>query len=286
MVRLGLVEHRQDHRIDADRLARTGGAGDQQVRRLGQVGNDRLAADVLAEADGQRAGHVVVGRAGNDFGQLDHLPPGIGQLERHARLAGHRFDDANGNHSQGAGQIARQIDDLGALDANCRLDFVAGDDRAGHRGQHLDLDAEVGQLALDQARGVFQRLGADRFGCRRRRVEQVQRRQLATDERLGKERDLLLAADALLGLLRNRHLGRLCLDDDRIVQLTAALLDLDLFLALVGDFTADAPITPGIQQTIGGADDGLEDRAQPLECPQPGHPRKDAPAGRHRRQQQ
>jgi hypothetical protein len=34
----------------ADRLARAGGAGDQQVRHLGEVDDDRLAADGLAEA--------------------------------------------------------------------------------------------------------------------------------------------------------------------------------------------------------------------------------------------
>ena len=49
-----LVEERQDHGVDRDRLARAGGAGDEQVRHAGEVGDHRLAADVLAEAQRQR----------------------------------------------------------------------------------------------------------------------------------------------------------------------------------------------------------------------------------------
>ena len=256
------------------------------MRRLGQVGDHRLAADVLAEADGQRAGHVVVRLAGNDFRELDHLPPGIGQFERHARLAGHGFDDADRDHGQRPRQVARQIDDLGTLDADRRLDFVTGNDRPRHRRQNLDLHTEVGELALDQARRVFQRFGADRLGRRRCRVEQMQRRQLPADDDLGEQRHLLLALDALLGLLRNRHLGRRRLDDDRIVQFDATFLDFDLLLALQSDFAPDTAVAPGIHQSVEKAGDRFEHAAQALERPQPRHPREDAPAGRHRRQQQ
>ena len=204
--------------------------------RLGQVGDHRLAADVLAEADGQRAGHVVVRLARDDLGQLDHLPPGVGQFERHARLAGHGFDDTDRDHGQRTRQVTRQVDDLGALDTDRRLDFVAGDHRPRHRRQDFHLDTEVGELALDQARGIFERLGADRFGCRWRRVEQVQRRQLAADDDLGEQGHLLLALDPLLGLFRDRHLGGRGLDDDRVVQLDTALLDLDFLFTLDRDF--------------------------------------------------
>ena len=55
VARLGLVEQLQDHRVDADRLARAGGAGDQAVRHLREVGDHRVADDVLAEADASAA---------------------------------------------------------------------------------------------------------------------------------------------------------------------------------------------------------------------------------------
>ena len=169
--RLGLVEQGKNHRIDADRLARAGGAGDQQMRHLGQIDDHRLAADVLAERHRQRRVHVVIGRAGNDFGQPHRLPPGIRQLQRHARFAGHRLDNADRNHRQRARQILGKIDDLRALDTDGRFDFIACDDRAGIGRQHLDLDAEFAQLALDQARGVFQRFDVDLLGRLRRRFQ-------------------------------------------------------------------------------------------------------------------
>ena len=74
VARLGLVEQRQDHRVDADRLARAGGAGDQQVRHLAR-GRRRpgcrrcpcRAPSVSGECS------VVVGLRAEDLGQADHL---------------------------------------------------------------------------------------------------------------------------------------------------------------------------------------------------------------------
>ena len=286
MLRLRLVEHRQDHCIDADRLARTGRAGDQQVRRLGQVGDHRQAADILAEADSERTGHVVVGLAGDDFGQLDRLPLGIGQLQRHARFSRDGLDDADGNHGQRPRQVARQIDDLRALDANRRLDLVAGNDRPRHGGQDLDLHAEIGELALDQARGVFQRFGTDRLGRRRRRIEQMQGRQLPADDRLGEERRLLLALDAGFRLPGDRHLDRRRLDDDRLVELDAPLFLLDDDLALLRHLLADLAVAPGIDAAVEKAGQGFQRFADFFACPQPGHSRKDAPPRSHSGQEQ
>ena len=43
-----------DDGIHADRLARTGGARDEQMRHADEIGGDRAAIDALAEGDGQR----------------------------------------------------------------------------------------------------------------------------------------------------------------------------------------------------------------------------------------
>ena len=61
LLRLQPVEQRQDHGVDGDRLARAGGAGDEQVRHAGEIDDDRLAADRLAERDGE----LVLGLARN-----------------------------------------------------------------------------------------------------------------------------------------------------------------------------------------------------------------------------
>ena len=48
-VRRHPVEDRQDHRVDADRFAGPGGARDQQMRHLREVGQHRLTGNVLAQ---------------------------------------------------------------------------------------------------------------------------------------------------------------------------------------------------------------------------------------------
>ena len=100
IARLGLVEQAQDHRVDADRLAGTGGAGHQAMRHLGQVGHHRCADDVLAQGHGQQRGGVGIDLGAEDFGQADGLATRVGQLQRHVVLAGDRLDDADRHQAQ------------------------------------------------------------------------------------------------------------------------------------------------------------------------------------------
>ena len=223
LLRLGLVQQRQDHRVDRDRLAGARGARDQQVRHPREVGDDRLAGDVLAQRQRQHAGGVVVRRRGEDLDQLDDLALRIRQLEAHARLAGDRLDDADADDRQRPRQVLHQVDDLRALDADRGLDLVAGDHRSRIGGQHLHRDAEVGELALDEPRGELQRFGRhDRVARRRRVVEQRQRRQRRVGQLL-EQRPLPLLRRAL----RFLHLDHRRHDDDRLAlgRLVALLLD-------------------------------------------------------------
>ncbi len=54
IVRRGLEQDRQDHRVDTHRLTRAGRTRHQQVRHLGQVGDHWFAADIVAQGDGHR----------------------------------------------------------------------------------------------------------------------------------------------------------------------------------------------------------------------------------------
>ena len=45
------VEHARDERIDADALAAAGRAGDEQVRHLREIGDDRLAVNIFAQRE-------------------------------------------------------------------------------------------------------------------------------------------------------------------------------------------------------------------------------------------
>ena len=62
LVRRGLHQDRGEDRVDAAGLARAGGAGDEHVRHLRQVGPDRVAVDPLAEPGDQRRGLLRAGR--------------------------------------------------------------------------------------------------------------------------------------------------------------------------------------------------------------------------------
>mmetsp|Transcript_42324 Transcript_42324/g.99403 ORF Transcript_42324/g.99403 Transcript_42324/m.99403 type:complete len:764 (+) Transcript_42324:1851-4142(+) len=231
---LGLVEQAEDHRVDTHRLARAGGAGHQAVRHLGEVGHNRQADDVLAQAHGQLRGGIGIDLRAEDLGQADGLAACVGQLQRHVVLARDGLDDADGHEAQGARQVLGQVDDLRALHAGGRLDLVARDDRAGRRGDHMHLDAEVAQLLFDQAAGHFQRLGRHGFLAARRGIQQIDLRQLGVAD-IGKQRLLPLLGDA--GGLR--HFDHRRFDDERhmldaevALQLALGLaLDLDLLLA-------------------------------------------------------
>ena len=148
------------------------------------------------------------------------------------------------------GQILGQADNGGALDAGGRFDFVAGDHRAGVGRDDLDLDAEVAELAFDQARGEFERLGGRHgFGIVRGFVEQVQWRQRAA-RRVEEQRLLPFLLDAGLGLGGAGYfdLDRLDLDRRRGAILDLLALDLDGSFALFGDDTPIAAVLPGLPQ--------------------------------------
>ncbi|OIQ73089.1 hypothetical protein GALL_452770 [mine drainage metagenome] len=179
IVRFGLVQQAQNHGVDTDRLARTRGAGHQHVRHLGQVGQHRVANNVLAQAHGQHGFGFVVNFGAQNFGQLDGLPLGVGQFQRHGGFARNGLHHTDRYQTQTARQILGQANDLRAFDPGGRLNFIAGNDRARLCQHHVDLDTKVLESFLDHAAGHLQRLGINRFLARLRRIKQINLRQLA-----------------------------------------------------------------------------------------------------------
>jgi hypothetical protein len=178
--------------------------GDEQVRHLREIGADRIAADVLAETHRQRRRAVRIDLGAENLGELDRLTALVRQFEGHVVLARDRLDDANRHERQRARQILRETDDLAALHARRRLDFIARDDRPRIRGNHTHLDAEVLQLLFDEPRRVFERIGGDGFLRLGRRIEQGERRQCGIARQVLEERHLLF----LLGAFGARGRGR------------------------------------------------------------------------------
>ena len=237
VARLGLVEQAQDHRVDAHRLAGAGGAGNQAVRHLLQVGDDRVADDVLAQANGELRARIGIDLRAQHFRKADGLPLGVRQFERHRRLAGNGLDDADAHQAQRSRQILGQVQHLRALHAHRRLDLVARDHRPRRRRHHPHLDAEVLELFLDQPRGHLERLRAHRLLALRRRVEQIDLRQLGVGQFV--EERLLPLLDDTRAL---RHRGSSGFDDDRQVLLLQVVLDRHRLLALENGRLAEARV--------------------------------------------
>ncbi len=189
-LRRGLVQQAQDKCVDRDRLARAGGAGHQHMRHLGQIGHHRLAGNILAQHHGQRRFHVGIDLRTEYLRQAHGLALRIGQFQRHAVFAGNGFHHAQAHHRQRARQVFHQVGDLAALYADGGLDLVAGDDGPRIGRHHFDFHAEVLQLALDQARGEFQRVVGNGFNFRGGLIQQMQGRQRGV-RNLAEQRGLL-----------------------------------------------------------------------------------------------
>ena len=154
--------------VDGDRLSRAGGAGDEQVRHAGKVDDDALAADRLAERDGEPVLGPDEVLGGDELAQVDGLAPLVGQLDADGVAAlDHRDAGRHGRH--GAGDVVGEADDTRRLDARRRLEFVERHHGAGTHVDDLAADAEVLEHALEQPRVLAERifrhdLGRQTFG--------------------------------------------------------------------------------------------------------------------------
>jgi hypothetical protein len=196
----GPHEDRGDHRVDEARLARAGGAGDEQVGHLREVGDDVAALDVLADAHHHRVLAGARHLAAQHVAEADLLAVGVRDLDADRGLAGDRAEDAHVGRGDGIRDVLGEGGDPLDLDAGAELDLVAGDRRATaeagdlgvdlelveHRRQRLD-DGVVGCAAcLVRAAGLEERVVGQGVGdvagegellhplgqrCRRRRLE-------------------------------------------------------------------------------------------------------------------
>ena len=175
LLRRGLVEQRDQHGVDAHRLTGAGRTGDEHMRHLGDVTDDRLAGDVLADGKGQAAFRIRERRRADTLADKD----GIDRLVRHLDADRDLIRDRRDTHvrrTERQRNIVRQGGD--ARDFNAARDgqLEPGDGRAAHDADDLRLDVERVER-IEQARGVLAQLG---FCTRDRGVlalcQQVERR--------------------------------------------------------------------------------------------------------------
>ena len=150
-----------DHRVDEARLARAGGAGDEQVRHLGEVGDDEAALHVLAQGDHHRV-VVVAGRPERSTSPSETISASrLGISTPIADLPGIGRQDAYVGAGDRVRDVAAQRGDLLDLHGGPELDLVAGDRRAAGVAGDLGVDPE---LVEHLGQPVDDRVGGGRPG--------------------------------------------------------------------------------------------------------------------------
>ena len=112
LIGLGLVEQGQDQRVHAHGFARTGGTGNEHMRQPGNVADNAVAADVLADGKGELGFAVAEFRRVDDLAGKDGIDGLVGHLDAdHGDFVRDR-GDTNACGAQRKGNVVGQIGDL------------------------------------------------------------------------------------------------------------------------------------------------------------------------------
>ena len=126
------------------------------MRHAGEVGDDRLAADRLAEAEADAGLGLLEVLRGEKFAEIDGLAARVGQLDADGVLAGNDRDAA-GDGAHRAGDVVGQSDDARRLDAGRGLELIERDDRSRADVDDLAADAEIVENAFQQTGVLLER---------------------------------------------------------------------------------------------------------------------------------
>ena len=200
-------EDRRQDAVEAAGLAGARGAGDQQVRRGGQVEEDRPAGDVFADRHIERVGGRLGLRRRHDVAQADELAGVVRHLDTDRRTPGDGGEDAHVGGGHRVRNVAVEAGDPGDLHARTELELVARDGGADGLAEELGLDA-VRRERIDQRAAASLDLGlVDRL--LRRAVEIVGLRQHPLPSlRAGTELELGLLDEAGIERARRRQRAR------------------------------------------------------------------------------
>ena len=155
LIRPQPIEQAEDHGVDRDRLARAGGAGDQQVRHAREIDDHGSPPMVLPRQSGSLAVVVVVA-GGELLAQENLFALGVRQFDAD-RVAAGDDRDARRDRAHRAGDVVGEPDHARRLDAGRGLEFVERHHRAGPRVDDLAAHAEVFEHAFERGRVGLQR---------------------------------------------------------------------------------------------------------------------------------
>ena len=122
----------------------------KQVGHLGQVEDQGLALDVLAQEERDAAFLGPAPDAGDHVAQPDDGAVIVGHFDADRGLARDRGHDPHARHGQGDRQVVGQAHDPRHAQARLELDLELGDHRAGIDLDDADLVAEIEQGPLQQ----------------------------------------------------------------------------------------------------------------------------------------
>ena len=176
LVGVGAHQDRRDERVDEARLAGAGRPGDQHVRHLGEVHELRSSVHVLAERDGQRV--LVVDRRlrAQDVAEHHEVADLVRQLDADRGATRDRRDDPHVGRRERVRDVVGERQHLVDLGAGLDLHLVQRDRRPAMRRHDVRRHAEGVEGAFE--RGLLVLLVAFARGRRRRRSEQLERREL------------------------------------------------------------------------------------------------------------
>ena len=140
-----LVDQTGDDRVQADRLAGSGGAGDEGVGHLRQVGDVGSPREVLAQRQGKGCAGAGERRGAEDLAEAHHLRLRVGDLDADGALAGDRRHDPHAAGLRRQSQVGVQAGDPVHLDAGCGDDFELRDGRTGRPPADRGPDVEGGE---------------------------------------------------------------------------------------------------------------------------------------------
>ncbi len=169
---------------------------------LGQIGNHRLAADVVAQRQGDRRLGVIVFGGRQHLGEAHDLAVFVGDFNTDGGFARNHFDHTDTGHGERAREVLGKIGNAADLDAGGWLDLVAGDDRTGMDGVYRHLHTKFLELDFQQVTDGRQRLRRIVELLLLCRVEDRNRRQRTFHCAVHEQRGLLFLHDTLAGLYR------------------------------------------------------------------------------------
>ena len=167
------IDEARDQCVDAHRFSGAGRAGDEQVRHLGQIGDDRTALEILAERDRQRRANVLELARLDQLAECHYLGGRIRDFDTNRAPPRNRRDDADALRAHRQRQVVGEIRDLADFDSGGGCDFELRHDGPGGTSDEIALDAEssqrVHELDAHRVQLALPEVGVARRGRRQQR---------------------------------------------------------------------------------------------------------------------